>query len=96
MILEQILQRVKESDINEFKAKILPAEEAKEQELKDKGLKNMSTIIDERANQGNLDYEKMAGPEVPELQVENKEEPETDSKGQLTDAALKKFIEAIK
>jgi hypothetical protein len=71
-------------------------EEAKAQELKDKGLKNMNTIIEERQNQANLDYEKMAGPEVLEIHLESKEVPETNEKGELTDAALKKFIETIR
>ena len=48
IVLEQILNRVKEADLREFKEKLLPQEEAKEKDLRAKGQMNMTMLVDER------------------------------------------------
>jgi hypothetical protein len=62
MVLEQILNRVKEADLREFKEKLLTQEKAMEDRLKAQGLKNMSMLIEEaksRMSGTYLDYSDM-------------------------------------
>jgi hypothetical protein len=62
IILEQILARVKDRDLQEFKEKILPQEEAMEKRLKKDGFKNMSMLVEEskaRMQGTYLDYNDM-------------------------------------
>ena len=55
IILEQLLNKVKDSDLRQFKDKLLPMEEAKVAEIQAKGLKTMTNLVEE-AQQKNRVY----------------------------------------
>jgi hypothetical protein len=59
IVLESVLAKVRESDLQVFKNKILPMEEDKATEIKAKGLLNLTQLMEEQKSGYALDYSKM-------------------------------------
>lgn len=93
--LDIILAKVRQNDLEKFSEKIHAQEEAVEKSLKERGLKNISNLVEEAQQQTNLKYEEMvSGPES--LLYPGETAKETENENVSDEKLFDRFLQQLK